>query len=182
MMNINLNLLSSEKKNRIEYILKVFLIKDIVELFLLMVAILSATLVWSWVFLENDFAKLTASAINVNRTFYSDNQETKYVNNLLKEINLATKNFSPLTPKLKSLIDSLPDDVKIQSLQIDSRLQTVTLNGTALSRTSLLNYQESLNRIPWLTNLETPVSQLFQKQNIDFEFKAKLKQEKDSNK
>lgn len=177
MMNINLNLLSSEKKNRIEYILKIFLIKDIVELFLLLVAILSATLVWSWVFLENDFAKLTASAINVNRNFYSDNQETKYVNNLLKEINLATKNFSPLTPKLNSLITSLPDDVKLQSLQIDNHLQTITLNGTALSRTSLLNYQENLNKIPWLTNLETPVSQLFQKQNIDFEFKAKLKEE-----
>lgn len=179
-MNINLNLLSSEKKNRIEYILKIFLIKDIVELFLLMVAILSATLVWSWVFLENDFAKLTASAINVNRTFYSDNQETKYVNNLLKEISLATKNFSPITPKLKDLINSLPEDVKIQSLNIDNA--SLTINGTALSRSSLLNYQENLNKIPWLTNLETPVSQLFQKQNIDFEFKAKLKQENTSKK
>lgn len=178
MMNINLNLLSSEKKNRVEYILKIFLIKDIVELFLLMVAILSATLVWSWVFLENDFAKLTASAVNVNRTFYSDNQETKYVNNLLREISLATKNFSPLTPKLKDIISSLPEDVKLQSLHIDNSSQTITIDGVAQSRSSLLSYQENLNKIPWLTNLETPVSQLFQKQNIDFEFKAKLKLDK----
>lgn len=179
MMNINLNLLSSEKKNRIEYILKVFLIKDIVELFLLMVAILSATLVWSWVFLENDFAKLSASAVSVNQSFYSDNKETKNVNSLLKEIGVATKNFSPLTPKLKDLVSSLPSDVKLQSLRLDNGSQTITLNGTAQSRSSLLSFQENLNKIPWLTNLETPVSQLFQKQNIDFEFKAKLKQEKD---
>lgn len=175
MMNINLNLMPADKKNRIEYILKVFLIKDIVEMFLLVVAILSATLIWSWVFLENDFAKLTASAISVNQNFYSENQETKYVNNLLKEINLATKNFSPLTPKLKELVASLPKDVKLLSLQIDNKLQTITLNGTATSRTSLLDYQQNLNKIAWLTNLETPVSQLFQKQNIEFEFKAKIK-------
>lgn len=175
MMNINLNLMPADKKNRIEYILKVFLIKDIVEMFLLVVAILSATLIWSWVFLENDFAKLTASAISVNQNFYSENQETKSVNNLLKEINLATKNFSPLTPKFKELITSLPNDVKLLSLQIDNKLQTITLNGTATSRTSLLDYQENLNQITWLTNLETPVSQLFQKQNIEFEFKAKIK-------
>jgi Tfp pilus assembly protein PilN len=182
MMNINLNLLSSEKKNRIEYILKIFLVKDIVELFLLMVAILSATLVWSWVFLQNDFAKLSASAVSVNQSFYSDNKETKNVNNLLKEIGVATKNFSPLTPKLRDLISSLPSDVKLQSLRLDNSSQTITLNGTAQSRASLLSFQENLNKIPWLTNLETPVSQLFQKQNIDFEFKAKLKQEKDAKK
>ncbi len=175
MMDINLNLLSAEKKSRLEYLLRVFLLKDIVELFLFVVAVLSAILIWSWVFLEDDFAKLTASAINVNRTFYSDNQETKSINSLLKEMNLAAKNFSPVTPKLQDLIAALPPEIKLQSIKIDISTQSLNLDGIALSRASLLQYQENLNKIPWINDLETPVSQLFQKQNIGFEFKAKLK-------
>ena len=177
-MNIDLNLLPNAKKRRLEYILKIFLIKDIVEMFLVVIALLSATLMWSWLFLENEFANLTKGARNVNRNYNSYNQETKIINDLLNNASLATKNFSPITPKLRDLLNSLPPDIKIYSLQIDSALQTATINGVALSRSSLINYQETLNKIPWLTDIQTPVSQLFQKQNIDFEFKAKLKNEK----
>ena len=175
MMNIDLNLLPVVKKNRLEYITNFLLTKDILELVIIVGSVLAATLIWSWIFLENDFANLAESAAAVNREYYTYNQDVKNINNLVRNINLANQNFVPITPKLKELITSLPNDIKINSLQIDRPAQTLAINGTALTRSALLRYQEALNKISWITQVETPASQLFQKDNVNFEFRAKLK-------
>ena len=175
MMNIHLNLLPAVKKNRLDYITNFLLTKDILELVILTGSVLAATLIWSWIFLENDFASLAKSAAAINREYYTYNQDVKNINNLVRNINLANQNFLPLSPKLKELITMLPNDIKINSLKIDRPAQTLTIAGTALTRSALLNYQEKLNGASWITQVETPASQLFQKDNINFEFRAKLK-------
>jgi Tfp pilus assembly protein PilN len=175
MMNINLNLLPTAKKNRLESTINFLLIKNIVELFLMVIAVMTAILVWGWVFLEKDFADLTQTATLINREYYSYNQDAKNINGLIKNVNLASKKFSPVIPRLTEISNTLPSDIKLSSLQIDLQAQTITLTGNALSRSSLLNYQEVLNNIPWITNVVTPPSQLFQKENVKFEFSAKLK-------
>ncbi len=175
MMNIDLDLLPVVKKNRLEYITNFLLIKDILELVIIAGSVLAATLIWSWMFLEDDFANLAASAVAINREYYTYNQDVKNVNDLIKNINLANQNFIPLAPKLKELINSLPNDIKINSLQINRPAQTLTIAGTALTRSALLRYQETLNGISWITQVETPASQLFQKENISFEFRTRLK-------
>ena len=174
MMNINLNLLPTAKKNRLESTINFLFIKNIAELFLMVVAIATAVLVWGWIFLEEDFASLTSSANLINREYYSYNQDAKNINTLIKNVSVASKNFSPLNPRLHDTINSLPPDIKLSSLQLDTQAQTLTLTGTAVSRAALLHYQEILNTIPWITQVETPISQLFQKEDIQFEFNAKL--------
>lgn len=175
MMNINLNLLPVVKKNRLDYIINFLLTKDILELVIIIGSVLTATLIWSWIFLENDFAALAESAAAINREYYTYNQDVKQINNLVRNINLANQNFLPITPKAKELINSLPKNIKLSSIQVDRRAQTLIIAGTALTRSALLNYQDTLNNISWITQVETPASQLFQKDNINFEFKAKLK-------
>lgn len=176
-MNINLNLLPTSKKTRLETTMNFLFIKNIVELFLLVVAVMTAALVWGWLFLENDFANLANTAALINREYYTYNQDAKNINKLIKNVNLASKGFSPIGPRLKDLSTTLPNDIKISSLQIDIAEQRIIINGTALSRDALLNYQGVLNKITWITDVETPVSQLFQKENVNFEFKAKLKKQ-----
>lgn len=175
MMNIHLNLLPVVKKNRLEYLINFLLTKDILELVIIIASVLAATLIWSWIFLENDFANLAASATAVNREYYTYNQDVKKINDLVRNINLANQNFIPITPRAKELINSLPNDIKINSIQVDRRAQTLIITGTALTRSALLHYQDVLNGISWITQVETPASQLFQKNNINFEFRAKLK-------
>ncbi|HSR89404.1 MAG TPA: PilN domain-containing protein [Candidatus Udaeobacter sp.] len=175
MMDLNLNLLPAEKKKHLKYIANFLLTKDILKLIILISSVLSAVLVWSWVFLERDFAGLAENALAVNREFNAYNQDVKTINDLTKNINSSNQNFAPLTPKLKELINALPSDIKINSLQIDRQAQTLILNGEARTRQALLNYQDVLNKITWISQVETPASQLFQKENINFEFKAGLK-------
>ena len=175
MMNINFNLLPMAKKNRLEYIINFLLLKGILEIVIVICSVLTATLIWSWLFLQNDYTGLAESAAAINRDFYTYNKDVKNINDSVKNINLANQNFIPIIPKLKELIISLPDDIKINSLQIDRRAQILVLNGTALTRNALLHYQDVLNKMSWISKVETPASQLFQKDNVNFEFKAQLK-------
>jgi len=174
MMDINFNLLPAAKKSRLDYIINFLLIKDILELVIIIGSVLAATLIWSWLFLENDFANLAASAAAINREYYTYNQDVKVINNLVRNINLANQNFAPVTPKIKELIATLPNDIKLSSVQVDRHAQTLSISGTALTRSALIHYQDVLNGISWITQVETPASQLFQKENVNFEFKAKL--------
>lgn len=175
MMNINFNLLPMAKKNRLEYIINFLLLKDILEVVIIICSVLASTLIWSWIFLQNDFSNLAESAAAINREYYTYNQDVKNINTAVKNINLANQNFLPVTPKMKELINSLPNDIKINSLQLDRRAQILTISGTALTRAALLRYQDVLNSMSWISKVETPASQLFQKDNVNFEFKATLK-------
>lgn len=175
MMDISFNLLPAAKKNRLEYIINFLLTKDILELIIIIGSILTIALIWSWLFLEINFANLAASSAAVNREYYIYNQDIKTINNLTRSINLANKNFAPITPKIKDLISATPNDVKFGFVQVDRRAETLTISGTALTRSALIRFQDVLNGISWITRVETPASQLFQKENINFEFKAQLK-------
>ena len=175
MMDINFNLLSAEKKSRLGYIINFLLIKNILELIIIVGSILAAALIWSWLFLENNFANLAASAAAINREYYTYGQDVKAINNLTRAVILASRNFTPITPKIKDLISVLPNDIKLSAVQVDRRAQTLSISGTALTRSALIRYQDVLNKIPWITRVEMPASQLFQKENINFEFKAQLK-------
>lgn len=174
-MEINLNLLPVAKKNRLDYLVNFLLIKDALEIVVLIGAFLAGITVWSWIFLQENYASLAQTAALVDREYAGQNQEIKSINSLTKNINLASKNLVPLSPKIKEFAAILPPDIKINYLNLDRQAQTLVISGTAKTRNALLNFQDVLNKITWIDQVETPASQLFQKENINFEFKTKLK-------
>ena len=175
MMDINLSLLPTNKKIRLESIINFLFIKHITELFLIVVAVMTATLIWGWIVLEQDFVNLARTATLIQKESYNYNQDAKSINELIRNVNLASKKFSPLIPKLTDLSNTLPKDIKMNAIQINNDSQSIVLTGIAVSRSALLNYQEVLKKIPWIVSVETPVSQLFQKQDVKFEFQIKTK-------
>lgn len=174
-MNINLNLLPPIKKSRLEYVLNFLMTKDILEVIIIVFATLAITLIWSWMVLENQYSDLVSSAVLVNRGSYSYNQDIKAVNDTVKQIINISQEYYVISPKLIELISILPPDIKINSVQIDRINKNLTLSGTAKTREGLLNFQSKLQSIPWLNRIETPASQLFQKENINFQFTSGLK-------
>lgn len=174
-MNLCLNLLPTGKKNRLEYLTNFLWMKDILELIILTLAVLGIILIWSWMTLEQQFGDLVASAVTLDRASFSYNKDVGEINKLVKDINAAGKNYSEVVPKLLEIVATSPNDIKINSLQIDKRSQILTIQGSAQTRNGLLKYQDLLKSLSWIEAVETPASQLFQKENINFEFKTKLK-------
>ncbi|MCX6779624.1 MAG: hypothetical protein NT034_00365 [Candidatus Magasanikbacteria bacterium] len=175
-MSINLiNLLPERKKEGLEKLIKFLFCKEILEVILLVCAFLSMTLLWGWIILEDHFSALSQSALSVNREFSHYNQEVRKINFAIKTLNIESAGFTPLTPKVLDIINKLPSDIKLNSLDINRSSGTFQISGIAKTRDALLNLQSLLEKIDWLDHLESPTSQLFQKQDISFDIKAKIK-------
>lgn len=172
MMITELNLLPPHKRVRLRYLIKFLFSKGILEVVTLVCCVLASSLIWSWVVLQDSFAQLAVSAAAVDREFSSYNKDTKNINKTIRSVNSASKDFAPALPKLLDIVNSLPADIRLNMYRLDRKSGQLTLNGEAKTRAALLNYQEVLANIPWIKNVQTPVSQLFQKENISFEIKA----------
>lgn len=174
-MDINLNLLPPNKKQRTQLLIKFIFSKHLLELTILMSAITAIILIWSWFILLESFINIAANTTTLNAQHLTYNQEIKRVNKIIRDVNDASGNYTTFSPRLLEIFNNLPADIKLTELRLNRVNNTITINGIAKTREDLLAYQEKLARIPWITKPETPISKLFQKENITFEFNTKLK-------
>ncbi|KKP59539.1 MAG: hypothetical protein UR53_C0001G0039 [Candidatus Magasanikbacteria bacterium GW2011_GWC2_34_16] len=175
MFNVTLNLIPPDKKNHLKNLVRFIFIREILEIIIFISAMLAISLLWSWMVLQDQFNNLANSAILVNRDYSKYNTEIRTINSAVKNISQSSQGYFPVSPKIADIIDTLPNDIKINSIEINRTQNKITIAGTALTREAFLNYQAVCQSIPWLEKVETPTSQLFQKENISFEIKANLK-------
>ena len=176
-MILNLNLLSPAKKRGNEHVISFIFIKNMLEISLFVATILAIALLLSWDVLQNDFNNLSASAVLVNQEFSGYNQEIRKINQIDRNIVSAGKTFHPITIELVGLAEISPSGVKLSSLNLDRPNLKLVISGMAKNRDDLLNYQEQIKKILWVDKIETPTSQLFQKENINFEFSITIKKD-----
>lgn len=175
MFNVTLNLIPPDKKVHLKNLVRFIFIREILEIIIFISAILAIALLWSWMVLQDQFNNLANSAILVNRDYSKYNTEIRAINNAVKNINQSSRGYLSISPKIADIINTLPNDIKINSVEINRPQNKIAIVGTALTREAFLNYQTICQSIPWLEKVETPTSQLFQKENISFEIKANLK-------
>lgn len=174
MMNIKINLLPPDKQRRLENLMKFIFSRHILEIIIFFVALVGIMMVWSWMMLQDGFAKLAVSSISVNKEYTTYNKDIRDINFEIKSLQKSSQNYNPLTPYLQDIINNLPANIKLTSFYINRASQDISLQGVAKTRQDLLDYQTELKKISWLGDLNTPVSKLFQKENISFEFKTKI--------
>lgn len=177
-MILNLNLLSPQKKIRNEHVTRFLFIKNMLEVTLFVIAIIANALLLSWIVMQNNFNNLSSSAILVNQGFSSYNQEIYKINQIDRSIVTAGKYFNPIIPQLLEFTKTVPNGIKLSSINWDRLNLKLIISGTAKNRNDLLNYQEEIKKITWIEKIETPSSQILQKENINFEFTITLKKEK----
>lgn len=175
MIILNLNLLSPTKKERVERVVKYLFAKNILEIILVTCSVLAISLLLSWLVLQEHFTDLSSAATTVNKEYSAYNKEIRDVNKTIKNLYISSGEYAALSPKLLELSALMPPDIKMNAVIIDREAQTVSLIGTAKTRLTFIAFQEILKNVTWLQNIESPFSQLLQKENINFEIKAKLK-------
>ncbi len=175
MMDIKINLLSPNKQKHLERMVKFIFSKYILEIVIFFAAIIASFMIWSWIILQEGFAQLAATSATVNKEYLSQNKDIRDINFKIKNIQKSSQSYNPLTPYLRDVMNNLPANIKLVSFYINITNKEVILQGVAKTRQDLLNYQTELLKIGWLSAVSTPVSKLFQKENISFEFKTGIK-------
>lgn len=172
---IKINLLPERKKENLQKLIRFIFFKEMLEVMFLVSSFIAMTMLWGWILLQEQYNYLSQSALLVNKEFSKYNQEVRKINFIVKSLNTSNQNWFPLTPKLNELITKLPADIKLSTINLNRESGVFQISGTAKTRDGLLNFQSSLKSYDWLSDFQTPTSQLFEKENISFEFKAKLK-------
>lgn len=168
------NLLPDNKKDRLKILVKFVFAKDLLEMSMLFYSLLAIVFIWSWLSLLTEYNNTALSTTLVNRENSTRNRQARETNNIIRRFNRAAAGYAPLTPELKDIINTLPDGIKLSQISIDRQQNEINLTGTAQTRAALLDYEKIVKGYPWLKNISSPVSQLFEKENINFEINAEL--------
>lgn len=173
MMRLNLNLLPQEQKKETRLIMQLSLLKDTLSRLGLILVFLIFFLSLINLTLKEQLKNLEDSSSLVNTGYANYNFEVAEINKKIASITAAGKQYKVLTPKILELMETIPADIKISSLHMDIYSSEIALPGTARTREDLLRFEEDLKKIEWVTGVDLPKSQLFQKDNIPFEIKIK---------
>lgn len=175
MMEININLLSEEKRNRIKRLTYYLNTKNILSLLVIVLAIVGIVLLWGTTVLIDGFKNLSESTNLINREYTRYNTETKEINKTIHDFNNTAANWRPVSGLIVELANQSPADIKISSLSIDINNKKIEIIGIAKTRAALLDYQKNLEKIPWVGPIDIPAKQLFEKTDINFDFDTTLK-------
>jgi len=175
MFESNINLLSPHKKSRLKKIVQFLFVKEMLEFCIFTCILLSITHILGGLILSQALNDLATSSLLINRDFPGINDDIRRVNKLTKGVVESSAAHSALSPKLVELIQTIPNDIRLDAITLNRDTLTLTLAGTAKTRDALLNFPKVLSAIPWMNQVLTPVSQLLQKDNISFEIKTTVK-------
>ena len=77
--------------------------------------------------------------------------------------------------KIIKLGNAIPTDIIINNILIVNQNKEINISGTALSRTALLELKDNFNNLDFINNINIPLSQLTEKENIDFSISIEMK-------
>ena len=174
MIALTLNLLPPPKRKRLINLVNFLLTKEFVEITIFATSLLAIVFVSGWLVLVDSMRNLAASSFLVSRQTPTINQDVRRLNKLFNNLVISGKEYGAVSPLLLSLAQTLPPDIKLNSLTIDRTGKTVTIDGEAQTRDGLLTYENVLRTLSFFSSISHPTSLLFQKENVTFEIQASL--------
>lgn len=174
MMKLHLNLLSPEKKKNLNILVRYLFAKELLEIVIFTLALLAMMYIFAWFVIAGAMSDAVASSLLVNREAPPINRDIQNLNHSTKNIVSSAENFTALMPKILEISNVLPPDIKLVGLDISRSGNSITLSGTAATRDALLNFQKVIENIKWIKGVTAPTSQLFQKENINFDIHGQL--------
>lgn len=171
-MKITLNLIPPEKRKILYNIYLLFFFKIIAELLLLYSAIIGSFLLWAKIVLNGNLEKLQQTTLSMETENKSINNQVMKINQVLKKANLANLSYSDWSVYLVKLSNIKSDGIKLSGLNLEKENKTIILQGKALNRQNLLDYQKNLETGEAIKNPQIPITALTSKENIDFEIRG----------
>lgn len=175
-----LNLLSPEKKKNLERVIVFQFLKNILEIFLVVVSISAVYILASQHLLEKFFHELTNNGPTVYTQYTSIDRKIKRVNAILRDVADIQQEYIIWSPEVIRVVAAIPVGVRLTSLDMRPTEKTFSLTGYAQTRNDLLDLQSQLEKIDCVgtCRISVPISlsQLIKKNDISFSLIATITQ------
>ncbi|MDO9399554.1 MAG: PilN domain-containing protein [bacterium] len=171
-----LNLISEKFKKEIK--LKYFyqLIKKINYILIIIVITITTILLFAKIILQNNFIEIVEQTTLVTKNNQNYNNKIKEINNKLKAVLTIQNDFILWSKIIEDISIITPANITLSLVKMDLANKNIKLQGKAKQRSDLLELKNNLEKSTFYTNIEFPVKNLLEKENINFEINAKINQ------
>ncbi len=173
-MNFQINLLPPIKRKTIFNIYFLYYLRLFIEILLGYSAILAVIFILSATFLNSTIKNFQQETSSMDKEYQAINKQIIAINKTLKEADKIQSNNVIWSDYLYQFFTTEHTSIYLNGLDIQEKQHQIQIQGRALTRDNLLNFQNSLNKLNFLKNIVLPISDLTAKRDIDFNLTAGL--------
>ena len=171
---LTLNLISEEQKKEIKLRHLYSFIKKINLSLIVIAAAVAIILLAAKIILQIKFNDIVAQTTLVTKNNQGYNAKVREINDKIDFVAKVQDDFIAWSKLLTGLAGTTSQNINLYYLKTNAQDKTVKLKGKARFRSDLLNFKEKLAGLPGLYELDFPLKNILEKENIDFEINAKI--------
>lgn len=175
---ITLNLLSPEKKKELAQKKIYDSLRDALYILLLFSTFIAAISLMARLLLKKNFETSIKQNIPLQQKGLELERKVTHLNKTLARIEEIQKNSISYSPTLLTLTQLIPNGITISELTIAR--DTVSIRGKAKSRDAFLELTSIIEKNPDFENVDYPITNLVQKEDIDFSINFTVRKNKSS--
>lgn len=143
-----------------------YLIRRLAAGLLLCLSALTGAYVIAWTELRH----LTNQLGNGEGTEEKVVQQVFEVNQIMQAIDTRIHEHIPWTPLARDVIELLPQEARLELLEVRADRDALKVEGVALARAAILDMQRKLETLSWVTRLEAPLQNFAAGERTEFSF------------
>ncbi|MFA5359413.1 MAG: hypothetical protein WC349_00425 [Patescibacteria group bacterium] len=171
---LTLNLISEELKKQIKlrhlylFIKKVNLALIIITIFIAIILLIAKAI------LQVNFNNIVEQTTLVTKNNQGYNNKIKEINSKINFVEKIQGGFVPSSNLLKTIADVTSKNINLYYLKINFLEQTIKIKGRANLRENLLDFKQKMEATTIFRDIDFPIKNILEKENIDFEINAKI--------
>lgn len=169
-----LNLIPQQLKKEIKFKRAYGLIKKMNYILVIITIVIAITLLIAKLLLQNNFNKVVEQTSLITKNSQGYNVKVRDINSRLNNISQIQNDFIAWSNLIENLANKTPTGITFSSVKISKEKSLINIRGKAKLRDDLLTFKQNMEESPIYSEVEFPLQNILQKENINFDISAKL--------
>jgi len=171
---IYLNLVSKELKKEIELRHIYAVLKRANFILIIITVVVAIIMLTAKILLKNNFNRIVEETTLITKNSLGLNSKIREINDRLNYASVIQSDYIPWSFLLEDFYKNADDNISFNLIKLDKESGELFLRGVAKSRSSLLSLKNKIEKLPAFIELDFPIQNILEKENIDFNINAKL--------
>jgi len=171
---LTLNLIPQQLKKEIKFKRVYALLKKMNCILIIIAVIIAIIFLIAKLILQNNFNKVVEQTSLITKSSQGYNVKVRDINSMLNHISQIQKDFIAWSDLIENLANRTPAGITLSSVKTSKGKSLINIRGNAEQRDDLLTFKQNMEESPIYSEVEFPLQNILQKENISFEISAKL--------
>lgn len=171
---LTINLISHGLKKEIKLRHIYTLLKNVNSIIFIIILFSSIALTISKGLIQENFNRIVDETTLITKNSQGYNQKVKEINTKLNGISKIQDEYIPWSYFLETIALNTPNDLKFNSINISQSDKTIKITGYSATRASLLDFKAFMENDKSFKNVDFPLKNIMQKNDINFAINANL--------